>query len=249
VAALSTWQIPAVIDQQVLGCGRDDSPLIVMGTKEAYDATHGSELVWACTSEAIWMCGSSPEVLNRLDPVHFALSATVGLRPFHLQPNDLWQIHKRGRSTWRLIAQLLRPDDPASLLRRPVDGASIGLGDLCYQIEVSAFPSRQARRGQTAAPERVAFLRELVKAFREARVLLFHGGKWEEARQDIAAQFLDQKPDLQQRHVERRRWYASATNGKRSVLHTYALNGRVPDAYLNLVREKLRELAPELIPG
>lgn len=246
LAKLSEWQVLAVLDHQVLGYGRDDARLLVMGTEEAIDPSNPGDLVWACTSEVIWKTGSDHAVLELLDKIHFAHTANLDLRPFHLQPNDLWQVQNRGRGTWRMLAQLLRPADAVALLRRPPAGQTqIGLGDLCYQVEVSAFPSKQALTGRSPAAARVDFLGDLVQTLSEAQVLLFHGGAWDDARSAIARHFLGSAPVLQE-YPEPRRWLAWASAGGRSVIHTYALNGRIRNDYLDLVRGKLTELAPQV---
>jgi hypothetical protein len=47
----------------------------------------------------------------------------------------------------------------------------------------------------------------------------------------------------------KREWFAWDAENGRVVMHTYALNGRVRYSYLDLVRDKLWELAPSAFPA
>jgi hypothetical protein len=75
-------------------------------------------------------------------------------RPFHVHPNDLYQVQKdRGRQTWKVIADVVAPD-PAHLEAVLRQGAEPGLGDLTYQIERSGLPAlRAALQERTGAPD------------------------------------------------------------------------------------------------
>jgi hypothetical protein len=246
---LSDWQLLAILDQHALGWGRDNVPLIVMGTEEAYNPATAGDIALACCSSVLWLSGSKIDVLVKIDPKVAGAARSPRARPYHLQPNDFYGVETwPGRSTWECLATLLRPDNPLSLLAPPTGPASLGLGDLCYQTDVSAYPSKLASGGRQPVPERVKFLSGLVSAFDGARVLLFHGGPWDSAREAIASSFLGRPAKLTP-HDAPREWFAWDQSGDRSIIHTYALSGRVRNRYLELVRSRLIELAPGVVFG
>jgi hypothetical protein len=248
LTGMAPWQLAALVDQHGLGLGRDDASLIFMGTEEAYDVVDGGDLALACCLTPLWLSGSAPDVLNAIDPAVMSNARSPRPRPYHLHPNDYYRTDlDRGRGTWACIARVLCPSDPDSLLRPPAEGTSKTLGDLCYQIDVSATPSKVASSGLVATLVRTRFLEHLVSSFDTARALVFHGGQADESRKSIASAFLG-RPVRWQMSTARREWLAWDVQDERAVLHTYALNGRVTYHYLGLVRNKLVELAPTAMP-
>lgn len=246
LAGLSEWQKLAILDQCAVGYGRDDARILVMGTEEAYEAAEGSDLAIACSMSVLWLTGSRADILERIDP-RTANKARPGARPFHLHPNDYYRVQdSRGRSTWGCLARVFRPSNAASLLALPPAPTPVSLGDLCYQIDVSAYPSKRAVGGRKPTPQRTQFLCELVEGFDQARLLLFHGGPWDEPRQQIASAFLGCAVDLEVREGARR-WMAWQKTPRRAVLHTYALSGQIRYEYLDAVNAKIRELAPDAL--
>lgn len=239
----------SLLDQHVLGLGRDDAPLICMGTEDAYDPADGGDLALACSLSVLWACGSRPDVLARVDPTVLPNARSLHPRAYHLHPNDFYRTDlSRGRDTWKTIARLLRPDDPASLLVPPSAGsATLSLGDICYQVEVSAFPSKVALGGRQPNAVRAEFLADLVAKFDSASALIFHGGPSDDARTKIASSFLGRTVSWTS-NVAKGEWFAWDAQNGRAVVHTYALNGPVKYSYLDLVRDKLRDLAPSALP-
>jgi len=75
-----------------------------------------------------------------------------------------------------------------------VDNDSPCLGDLVYQVELSAHPATEMACGRRPTRERVEYLTGLIAALSHAQVLLFHGKasdlRWERDRLPIATQFL-----------------------------------------------------------
>lgn len=250
LSKMPEWQLLAVLDQRVLGFGRDDAPLICMGTEEGYSAADGGELALACAQSILWLCGSKPEVLDRIDPTVHASDRSPQPREYHIHPNDFYRWDRsRGRGTSPMIARLLRAQDPESLLVPPSQGdAALSLGDICYQVEVSAYPSKVALGGREPNAARAEFLAELVAKFDSASALIFHGGPPDDARTKIASSFLG-RPARWTNNAGKREWFAWDTENDRAVVHTYALNGRVRYSYLDLVRDKLRVLAPSALPA
>ncbi len=248
LSGMDAWQLLAVLDQHGLGLGTDDAPIIFMGTEEAYDLAEGGDLALACALSVLWLCGSRPDVLDTIDPTVLTSARSPNPRQYHIHPNDYYRVDlSGGRGTWECIARVLRPDDPNSLLVAP-SGENRGpsLGDLCYQIDVSAFPSKSATGGQLPHATRSTFLAHLVAAFRSASALVFHGGPSDEARRQIASSFLGRSVDWTS-STTKREWMAWDVESGRAVIHTYALNGRVRYSYLDQVRAKIQELAPSAI--
>jgi hypothetical protein len=244
------WQLLAVLDQHVLGFGRDDAPLICMGTEEGYDAADGGELALACAQSVLWLCSSKPEVLDRIDPTVLPSARSARPREYHIHPNDFYRWDRsQGRGTSPMIARLLRAQDPESLLVPPLQGdAALSLGDICYQVEVSAYPSKVALGGREPNAVRAKFLADLVAKFDSASALIFHGGSLDDARTKIASSFLGRQVRWTS-NPGKREWFAWDAENGRVVMHTYALNGRVRYSYLDLVRDKLWELAPSAFPA
>jgi hypothetical protein len=250
LSGLDEWQLKAVLDQHGLGLGRDDASIIFMGTEEAYDIEDGGDLALACSLSVLWLCGSRPDVLDAIDPTVLKSAKSPRPRQYHLHPNDYYRVElSRGRGTWECIARVLRPSDPLSLLTPPASASPRpSLGDLCYQIDVSAVPSLRASSGKAPEAIRADFLVHLVAAFTSASALVFHGGPSDETRKLIASSFL-KRPVKWTSNSVKREWLAwDASENSRAVLHTYALNGRVRHSYLDLVRAKLLELAPASVP-
>lgn len=248
LAGMREWQLLAVLDQHGLGLGRDDAPIIFMGTEEAYDLVEGGDLALACGLSILWLCNSLPDVLDAIDPTVLKGARSANPRQYHIHPNDYYRVDlSGGRGTWECIARVLQPDNPGSLLVPPSgDSGSPSLGDLCYQIDVSASPSKLASGGQPSNLTRTDFLAGLVATFRSASALVFHGGPSDEHRQRIASSFLG-RPVNWTSSATKREWLAWDAENGRAVLHTYALNGRVKYGYLDLIRARLQELAPNSI--
>jgi hypothetical protein len=248
LAGMNEWQLLAVLDQHGLGLGSDGARIIFMGTEEAYDLAEGGDLALACALSVLWLCDSRRDVLDKIDPTVLKSARSPKPREYHIHPNDFYRVDlSGGRGTWECIARVLRPDDPSSLLIPP-SGEESGpsLGDLCYQIDVSASPSKSATGGQVPHATRSAFLAHLVAAFTSATALVFHGGPSDEARREIASAFLGRAVDWTS-STTKREWMAWDVENDRAVIHTYALNGRVRYSYLDQVRAKIQQLAPSAI--
>jgi hypothetical protein len=245
LAGIDAWHALALIDQNCLGLGRDDAPVIFMGTEEAFDVVDGPDLALTVCLSVLWLCASQPDVLDAIDPRVRSNARTPNPRPYHLHPNDYYRIDlSPGRSTWECIARILRPDRFKSLLAPPTGNSDQeSLGDLAYQIDVSAFPSKVATGGRSPHSGRIRFLVELAAAFTTARALVFHGGPSGEDRNAIASSFLG-RPVNWITNATKRQWLAWDIQDGRIVMHTYALSGRIRNEYLEKVHLKLAELAP-----
>jgi hypothetical protein len=195
LVSASEDEAEALINQWCLGWGRDDAELIVMGTEEAYSIKKPQDLAqWNCGCSLIWATGGRSDVVDALDmrtanPLFGCPPAPVSdwsrRREFHVHANDYVRVHmprwddekrrcrRAGRSTWKLVAQVLAGNGPSSSLLQPYTGS---LGNLAYQVEVTAFPAERATEGTKQTPERLEFLESLLTTLRRsARVLLFHG--------------------------------------------------------------------------
>jgi hypothetical protein len=186
VRALLREHRPLFVNQWELGLGRDDSSVVVLGAEHAYELNQDMDLVNFCTesigSGVVWLCGGRKDVTRALSG-----GVVTEARPFHIHPNDHYR--KGSSHTWgRLALALGHPGahEPHSVP---------GLGDHCYQIELSAHPSQRNTGSQPPTPERRAFLKRVMEQMREtARVLLIHGSRssneHEAARFELAGTFL-----------------------------------------------------------
>jgi hypothetical protein len=66
-----------LVNQWTLGWGSDAAKVLVMGTEEAYSL--GPSLAfWNCCCSILWLCGSNPEVLQRIDPAYRTKGVHLG---------------------------------------------------------------------------------------------------------------------------------------------------------------------------
>lgn len=234
------------LNQRALGLGRDDAPVVVLGAEHAYNLEWNAELVNLCMESIgigiLWSCGGRADISRALSG-----NAVRMRRPFHIHPNDHYG--KGVMHTWGRLASAI--DDPAA--HEP--GAVPGLGMRCYQIELSAYPSKRNEGSQPPTRERVDFLRRVMERMREtARVLLIHGSKtsWahESARLEAARAFLGVSCERQLSvpHVSSARGapISVADAGGRRVIRTRALAGQgSTDAFL----ERVARLVGEALSG
>src|ERR1035437_8008156 len=162
-------------------------------------------------------------------------------RPFHVHPNDLYQVQKdRGRQTWKVIADVVAPDPahPEAVLRQ---GAEPGLGDLTYQIERSGLPALRAAGGFKPSPARTDWLeQEVIPALRQtASVLIAHGyghpyRDWMPADKRLFEAFLGRTVEIEGETVAGKWLWHDAADG-RLVIYSHALSGAISRAYLDEV--------------
>jgi hypothetical protein len=165
-----------------------------------------------------------------------------GRREFHLHANDYYMVHRhRGRHTWKLLAQAIAGrGNWLALLDQNVGT----LGNLAYQIEVSAFPAKLTVNGRGSTEARHAFLSTVLATIAgSAKVLLFHGRandpEWG-GRDSLAGAFLGTNPPAT------RDWTRLDFDGQpllyirhagRLVLLTRALNGNVRNRLIDELHE------------
>jgi hypothetical protein len=232
-----------LVNQWTLGWGSDDAKVLVMGTEEAY-ALGPSLAFWNCCCSILWLCGSNPQVLQRIDPSYLMKGVqpreSVARRAYHIFSTD-YEIVAENR-TWGLLAAILaRGTETRRQLLKPGNG---DLGLRAYQVEVSAHPSTVTERGVTPTPPRHEFLESLVESMSSsAKVLVFHGkpGNPEWGRRDeLARQFLGMEPaaDLGLVTVRvGRQWFKHTAPGDKTVLFVWSLSrrNRLTDDYLSTV--------------
>jgi hypothetical protein len=125
-----------------LGLGADGASIVAMGTEAADDPRDPEDLAWGCLQTALILSGSPQrvvEALLRSSQRWWAELEDGGLprapwRPFHVHPNDLYQVQRRSHThTWVNLAKLVHPAEARweDLLDRD---AEPGLGGLVYQI-------------------------------------------------------------------------------------------------------------------
>ena len=254
LAGATPRDVALLINECTLGWGRDDAPVVVMGTEEAYSATRPADLaLWNCCCSVIWACGGDPEVVAAIDPRYpeVVCDRSIPRRVFHVHANDYFRVEephieegvrrRAGRHTWKVLAQVIggRGEERTYL----AEGTG-RLGDLAYQIEVSAYPSTVTAGGKPPTEERHLFLVELVKTLSSsARVLLFHGRadapQWGH-RGDLARAFLGFDPaialDWKYESYGNQAVHYIAS-GDRLVILTRAMNGAVRGDLIDRLHE------------
>jgi len=247
------------VNEYTLGWGRDDAPVIVMGTEEAY-ATDPTELaLWNCGCAIIWLSAGRRDIVEHLDS-RTRRSRSDGLAPrcFNVHYAD-WGRPPQSKHTWGCLAKVLSGDPHSGGWRDyftpQVPGGPVhrGMGDVCYQVEVSAYPAKRALSGKFETHARAEFLSEFVEQVRvTAKVLLFHGGPYEgTVRARLVEVFLGKPfPQLPLVASQPRRRLWRAEHAGRVVLHTNALSRpNVDDDYLAMVANYIKEVVPEAIGG
>jgi hypothetical protein len=241
-----------LIDEFSLGIGWDGAPIVVMGT-EAADAATAEDMAFQAVYPALLEHESAPELLRaafELSPSWDVGDWSVSRRPYHLNPNDYIGVQRKGgRHTWMLVAAAVS-SRPAELLGGSV--ANPGLGERVYQIERSAAISKTAAGGRPPSPARTLFLcREVLPALRQtARVLLMHGfgagdqRAWEERSAAMATAFLGTQVSIHWQKTAGT-WIEEQVHDRRLFLWCRALSGSVSNDYLEQVRQRVLEFAPE----
>ena len=227
------------LNQYTLGWGRDSAPVIAVGTEEAYEPTAQNYGLWNCSCSVIWLSGGRADVMRRLFgfPKDSGTGDLSQPRCANIHYSD-WERAPSAGHTWGCLAKILvgscEPEQWKACFKPSAPGSLPypGLGDLCHQIEISAYPAKNVRAGRPAAEARIRFLRGLLADAREtAAVLLFHGGSYAGTpRPALTEAFLGKAfaelPEVE--HAPNRRIWRAEHDG-RVVLHTNALNGRSTD--------------------
>lgn len=246
------------VNHYQLGYGRDDAPVLSIGTEHAYqllvrnpDGTHKDvglrEITIESACSLYWLTGSRPDVVLKVG----ACPEWHWRRPF----DETWPYHVYtavyhrvgGGGTWSTIGRgVLQAGDAWRL----------ALGDRCYQIELSAYPAVRATGGRAPTAERLRFLKEVLGSLRKtARVAIFHGTPkfaTTDPRPELAEVFLDvaSLPTATVRsddHGVGLRVYDSATRRVIFATALNRLNRNVSESYLALVARLLAEVVPETV--
>jgi hypothetical protein len=254
-------QVPAAerllfVNQFALGVGSDQAPIVAMGTEPAERIDHPEELAFHCLYPVLILCGSRMDVLRRIGRGS-AWEQTLRRpwdaprRPYHLNPDDLLEVARRGGHTWSVLAKVVVPEEGAWRTLLGAQSLGPGLGEHVYQIDRSALPARRQEAGLPPGPERVAFMTEVViPALRpHASVLLLHGfggglwRHWQPRDYAIIAAFLGlpagQSFELNWDRVGRESLGWMENDGRLAVF-ARALSGRISGAYVVAVRRLVR---------
>jgi hypothetical protein len=196
------------------------------------------------------------EALLRSSPRWWAELEDRGLppapwRPFHVHPNDLYQVQRRSHThTWVNLAKLVHPAEARweDLLDRDADPE---LGGLVYQIERSAFPAKRSSGGRGPSMERTEWLvAEIMPTLRQtAGTLLIHGfgsGRvWNESADALINAFLGYesgtptKVEWQSVTSQWGDWLWYQVNGDHRVVWSRALGWYWRDEYRMAVRSAM----------
>lgn len=192
------------LNEWMLGFGSDSAPVIVLGTEAADTWREPQDLAWQAGLAVVFLSHGRLDVMRRLiegSSWSAKVDWLVPRRPYTVHPYDLFP-PGRGRSTWLGLAQVVcrETGTGATLLHR--GGPSPSLGDLTYQIDRSAFPSKQWVGGRAPTSARLDWLRDEVipTLCPTARVLLLCGGggrwgaAWEQLDQPLMRAFLGLPP-------------------------------------------------------
>jgi len=236
-----------LINQYSLGLGASDAPVIFVGTEHAYNLTDTIPLALeAIGSTALWLSDGHTDLTSKLlgSPWQYPV-------PFHIHPNALYRVHQttRGQHTWKVLSSIMAPVLNIADYRQLLNDYSPGLGTVTYQIEMSAYPSKQTVGGKPPTNERIEFLANFLVAMREtAKVLVFHGKPgdklWNEKRNTLSRKFLSFSANDKLEFTTLKLGKSSIRflrNGKQLVIYTKALNGAVSNAYRENVSNLIRE--------
>ena len=246
------------INHYQLGHGRDDAPVVSIGTEHAYqllvrnpDGTYRNVGLREITMESgcalFWLTGSRPDVIAKVS----ACPEWRWRRPFdeswpyHIYPAEY---HKAGGGgTWNTIGRgVLQAGDSWRL----------ALGDRCYQIELSAYPAVRATRGRAPTAERLRFLGDVLETLgKTARVAIFHGTpKFAtiDPRLELAKVFLDVAtlPNGTLRSDEHGVRVSVFDGVNHRVIFATALNRlnrKVSKSYLALIASLVAEVVPAAV--
>jgi hypothetical protein len=242
------------INQFQLGLGRDDAPVVAMGTEVAGDVADPRGLAYNCLQTALILAGSPEAVVQKLlvgskrwDAFSARRHGTDAWRPPHIYFNDLEQVQRRrGTHTWTGLARVIAPDgqDPKAVL---AVAAQPSLGDLAYLIERSGYPARKAIQGRQPEPDRTLWLeREVMPTLREtATVLIIYGygrnfKQWLPGDQRLFEAFLGRQVHVHSETVPGGWLWHDSADG-RLVVYMDAPSGSVSHAYLDQVRHLVQE--------
>jgi len=204
VSELTEAEREPLVNQYALGLGRANAPVVFIGTEHAYDLKR----ILPLNLEGIgltlqWLCDGKEDVIEKIGAISWPHPV-----PFHIYPNLQYRVDQsRGQHTWIVISSILSRVYELPEYKELLTGYQPGLGDYAYQVEMSAFPSKQAHRGKMPSPERLEFLGDLLAAMRSsARVVVFHGKpnhrQWNEMRSPLIRRFLDMSAGNQVHFLE-----------------------------------------------
>lgn len=254
MAAASVDDAGVLLNQWQLGYGRDDAPVISIGTEHAYELRpldrHKrpmdvglAEITIECLVAAIWLCNSRPDVLTRmLSAPWWNWQADFSeARPYHVYTADYYRTAPR--ATWPTLGR--------DVLRGGPDWRTV-LGQRCYQIELSGYPALQSLGGREPSRARIDFLRKLVSTMRDtARVLILHGTpKFTEhdPRLAVGASFLGVdvlgQATGEGTDSKERRWETYDRNGLRVILSRALSGTNVSSEYLALIARLVADAVP-----
>jgi hypothetical protein len=257
-SVLDAKDLEAFVNQFQLGLGYDGAPILAMGTETADDPRQPQDLAWSCLQTILILSGSPQPVVEgllKLSPWWPAMLAR-GLpanpwRPFHVHPNDLYQVQRRSHThTWINLAKLICPTQ-APWERLLAQGAEPGLGDFVYQIERSALPAKRSSDGKAPTTDRTNWLaHEVIPSLRTtARTLLIHGlgggAVSNDAAGAIVNAFLDYDPGTPTKMAWRSvtsepgDWLWTQSDGDHRVVWSRALGWPWRDEYMTAVRSAM----------
>jgi len=133
---------PLFLNEYGLGLGNPSGPIVVMGTEHAYNLAEfkgekersdalESLALESCGSAILWLANAGIDLAQHLAANRWeACQIERRARPYQRHPWDVSRVP--GGHTWNILSQIVAPWS--------FNEGTLGLGDLTYQIERSAFP-------------------------------------------------------------------------------------------------------------
>jgi hypothetical protein len=175
VASLTQGEREILLNEFALGLGCDSAEVVAMGTEPASSLDNSESFCLEnLGSQIIWLCHGKPAIVAQLTD---GFVDSTNTRRFHIYPNDHYRA--TANHTWGRLACVLGKGNEHEA------GAEPGLGDLCYQIDASAYFAGRAKDGRPPTDARLNFLSStaLPTLATTARVLLLHGASMHEEHQ------------------------------------------------------------------
>lgn len=108
VEQLAIHERVQLLNQYELGLGRDDAPILVVGTEHAYELGRVHDLpnftLESCANQVLWLCGGSPDIVRALTAGRVRPASG---RPHHIYPNDFtWKVGLTRGHGWLALSVL-----------------------------------------------------------------------------------------------------------------------------------------------
>lgn len=250
-ADLQVREYDHFVHQWTTGLGSDVAPVLVVGTEVADTWTEPQDVAYHVGLAVEALCWGRLDVMKRMMEGTVwtkDLDWSIERRPFTVHPYDLFPPKRQGQHTWAVLARIVAPDP--SNWRDLVwnRAAQPALGDLTYEIERSAFPSKRQMGGRQPTSDRMRWMADDVVPWlrKTAKVLLLHGGggRWSQAWETVDVPLIqaflgtasNPWPDFVWESIDMADLGHLETDG-RLVVSSRGLSGAISGTYVARVRQ------------